>query len=89
MSQSWSHCQKRPPARSGAMITNTNGNQVGLVTIGIPSPSLKSQNIAMGNIQSGHHKSGSKLNVLVCGKPRQAEVVKMPFIESNFYHDSC
>ncbi|POW19886.1 hypothetical protein PSHT_04080 [Puccinia striiformis] len=82
MSQSWSHCQKRPPARSGAIITNTNGNQVGLVTIGIPSPSLKSQNIAMGNIQSGHHKSGSKLQCT-------SEVVKMPFIESNFYHDSC
>ncbi|KAH9467320.1 hypothetical protein Pst134EB_002338 [Puccinia striiformis f. sp. tritici] len=80
--------EKGPPARSGATITDTDGNQIGLVTSGIPSPSLNSQNIAMGYVQSGHHKSGSKLHVLVRGKPRQAEVVKMPFIKSNFYRNS-
>ncbi|KAI9625012.1 hypothetical protein H4Q26_016579 [Puccinia striiformis f. sp. tritici PST-130] len=80
--------EKGPPARSGATITDTDGNQIGLVTSGIPSPSLNSQNIAMGTVQSGHHKSGSKLHVLVRGKPRQAEVVKMPFIKSNFYRNS-
>ncbi|KAA1121904.1 Aminomethyltransferase, mitochondrial [Puccinia graminis f. sp. tritici] len=80
--------EKGPPARSGALITDSNGQEVGVVTSGIPSPSLAGQNIAMAYVSSGLHKPGSKVNVLVRGKPRQAEVVKMPFVKSNYYRNS-
>ncbi|PLW43829.1 hypothetical protein PCANC_05976 [Puccinia coronata f. sp. avenae] len=81
--------EKGPPARSGALITDPSGNEIGMVTSGIPSPSLSGQNIAMGYVTSGHHKPGSKIQVQVRGKPRQAEVVKMPFVPSNFYRNSA
>ncbi|KNZ51360.1 glycine cleavage system T protein [Puccinia sorghi] len=82
--------EKGPPARSGAIITDpTSGTEIGVVTSGIPSPSLAGQNIAMGYVSSGHHKPGSKILVQVRGKPRHAEVVKMPFVPSNFFRNSA
>ncbi|MBW0530037.1 hypothetical protein O181_069752 [Austropuccinia psidii MF-1] len=78
--------EKGPPARSGSkIISSTDGQELGQVTSGIPSPSLENQNIAMGYVKSGHHKPGTQLQVLVRGKPRTAEVVKMPFVSSNYY----
>lgn len=77
--------EKGPPARSGAIITDLNGQEVGHVTSGIPSPSLAGQNIAMGYVQSGHHKPGTQLQVTVRGKGRKANVIKMPFVPSNYY----
>ncbi|WAQ80706.1 hypothetical protein PtA15_1A44 [Puccinia triticina] len=80
--------EKGPPARSGALITDPSGQEIGIVTSGIPSPSLSGQNIAMAYLKSGFHKPGSNVNVLVRGKPRLAEVVKMPFVKSNYYRNS-
>lgn len=80
--------ERGPSARSGAIVTDQDGQQIGLVTSGIPSPSLDGQNIAMAYVRSGHHKPGTKLNVIVRGKDRQAEVVKMPFVKSNFYRNA-
>lgn len=66
-----------------AQIWN-DGILVGKVTSGCPSPSLK-QNIAIGYVQSGSHKVGTKLQVVVRGKNMEAVVVKMPFVPHNYY----
>jgi aminomethyltransferase len=39
----------------------------------------------MGYIATPHSKSGTKVNVLVRGKPCEAEVVPMPFVPSSYY----
>ncbi|RUP46157.1 hypothetical protein BC936DRAFT_147284 [Jimgerdemannia flammicorona] len=72
------------PAREGAEILTPDGNRVGTVTSGGPSPSLK-KNIAMGYVADGQHKLGTPLVVKVRGKDQSARVVKMPFVEAKYY----
>ena len=70
------------PAREGAEILETASDKpskvVGRVTSGCPSPTL-GKNIAMGYVQTPYHKAGTALAIVVRGKARKAEVVKMPF----------
>ena len=76
------------PAREGAEIldpTSTGGRDVvGRVTSGCPSPTL-GKNIAMGYVKTPLHKAGTSLEILIRGKPRKAEVVKMPFVPSRYW----
>ncbi|KZF26318.1 aminomethyltransferas-like protein [Xylona heveae TC161] len=72
------------PAREGAVIIDAEGNEVGKITSGCPSPTLK-QNIAMGYIKNGLHKSGTEVQVVVRGKPRKAKVSKMPFVPTKYW----
>lgn len=55
-----------------------------MVTSGIPSPSL-GKNIAMGYVQSGHHKKGTELGVEVRNKLRKAIVTPMPFVKTRYW----
>ncbi|KAI1345114.1 hypothetical protein F5Y15DRAFT_364885 [Xylariaceae sp. FL0016] len=72
------------PAREGAEILDTEGNKLGVVTSGCPSPTL-GKNIAMGYIQDGLHKSGTEVQVLVRGRERKAIVTKMPFVATKYW----
>lgn len=72
------------PAREGAKIVDANGEEVGNVTSGCPSPTL-GKNIAMGYVRDGLHKAGTEVQVLVRGKPRKATVTKMPFVASKYW----
>ena len=84
------------PAREGAVIVagdSSTGDgtppvQVGRVTSGCPSPTL-GRNIAMGYVRRGQHKTGSKVGVVVRGKRREAEVVKMPFVASKYWKQAA
>jgi aminomethyltransferase len=71
------------PAREGAEVVDAEGEVVGKVTSGCPSPTLK-KNIAMAYVKDGLHKAGTELQVLVRGKPRKAIVTKMPFVPSKY-----
>ena len=72
------------PAREGAHVVNEAGEQIGTITSGCPSPSVK-KNIAMGYIKDGLHKSGTEVEVVIRGKKRKATVTKMPFIPSKYF----
>ncbi|KAH7035317.1 uncharacterized protein B0I36DRAFT_318093 [Microdochium trichocladiopsis] len=72
------------PAREGAEITDKQGNKIGVVTSGCPSPTL-GKNIAMGYIKDGLHKSGTEVEVSVRGKKRPAVVTKMPFVPTQYW----
>lgn len=74
------------PAREGAEITDQDGNGIGTITSGCPSPTL-GKNIAMGYIKDGAHKAGTEVKVLVRNKPRQAVVTKMPFIDTKYWRE--
>jgi aminomethyltransferase len=72
------------PAREGAEIFSADGEKIGKVTSGCPSPTL-GKNIAMGYIKDGFHKSGTEVSVAVRGKPRKAAVTKMPFVPTKYW----
>ncbi|KAG9084448.1 Aminomethyltransferase, mitochondrial [Ceratobasidium sp. UAMH 11750] len=74
------------PAREGAKVyaADSPETQIGVITSGIPSPTLGT-NIAMGYIKSGHHKKGTKVLVDVRKKLREAEVKGMPFVPSKYW----
>lgn len=84
--------EKGPPAREGAIVVDlsdpANPVQVGVVTSGLPSPSLGGQNIAMAYVKNGLHKKGTELGVQVRKKVLKASVVGMPWIESKFHRPS-
>lgn len=72
------------PAREGAVIVSAEGEKLGKITSGCPSPTL-GKNIAMGYVKDGFHKSGTELAVVVRGKNRKAVVTKMPFISTKYW----
>lgn len=72
------------PAREGAEIVDGQGEKIGNITSGCPSPTL-GKNIAMGYIKDGFHKSGTNVEVVVRGKKRKAQVTKMPFVPSKYW----
>ena len=72
------------PAREGAEIVDMEGNGIGRVTSGCPSPTLK-KNVAMGYVKDGMQKADTEVQVVVRGKKRRAVVAKMPFVASKFY----
>lgn len=72
------------PARESSTITDANGNGLGVITSGIPSPSLK-KNIAMGYVQKPHNKVGSEVQIVVRKRAQPGVVTKMPFVPTNYY----
>ncbi|PVZ96653.1 hypothetical protein BB558_004245, partial [Smittium angustum] len=69
----------------GALIFNSDGTeQIGIITSGVPSPSLGT-NIAMGYVNKGLNKKGTQVKIKVRNRMQDAEIVKMPFIQSNYY----
>lgn len=71
-------------AREGALIYDLEGNLIGNITSGCPSPTL-GKNIAMGYIKSGLHKSGTEVQVEIRKKLRKATVSKMPFVQTKYH----
>ena len=72
------------PAREGAEIADMDGNLIGKITSGGPSPTL-GHNIAMGYVPPAFAELGSDLKVIVRGKPAAAEVVATPFVATRYY----
>ncbi|KAJ8587866.1 glycine cleavage system T protein [Rhizopogon salebrosus TDB-379] len=72
------------PARQGAQIYSLQKELIGMVTSGIPSPTL-GKNIAMGYVKSGFHKKGTEVDIDVRNKLRKAVVTPMPFIKPNYW----
>lgn len=73
-----------PPAREGAPILTPEGEPVGSVTSGGPSPTL-GRPIAMGYMPSDLAQFGGGVLVEVRGKTYKATVTKMPFVKANYY----
>lgn len=71
------------PAREGAEIADEDGALIGRVTSGGFSPSLK-QGIALGFVPPLNSEPGTRLKVIVRGKPQACEVVKTPFVANRY-----
>ncbi|KAK1921987.1 putative aminomethyltransferase mitochondrial precursor [Papiliotrema laurentii] len=73
------------PAREGCLVFDAEGSQqIGVITSGIPSPTL-GKNIAMGYVANGQHKKGTQVQVEVRKKRRNATVTPMPFVPSKYF----
>lgn len=64
-------------ARGGYEISS-NGTVVGVVTSGMPSPTLE-KNIGLGYVPPELAKIGTEFDIILRGKPTKARVVKTPF----------
>ncbi len=80
--------QGRAIAREGAEIRITaDGEAVGRVTSGCYSPTLD-RPIAMGYVPRGQDGPGSRLVVMVRGRPQEAEVASLPFVPHRYKRQS-
>jgi aminomethyltransferase len=70
-------------AREGSEIV-IDGKQAGRVTSGGFAPTL-GRAIAMGYVDKAHSANGTKVDVVVRGKPVPAEIVPMPFVKHAYY----
>lgn len=73
---------ERAPAREGTEI-QINGETVGIVTSGGFGPSVDGP-VAMGYIASAHTAPGTKIDLIVRGKARPAEIAGLPFVPHNY-----
>ncbi|KAK3930634.1 Aminomethyltransferase, mitochondrial [Frankliniella fusca] len=79
--------ERGPPARGHTAIYAKGAeteDPIGEVTSGCPSPSL-GHPIAIGYVQTPHHKIGSEVQLLVRNKFVRAKITKMPFVPSRYY----
>ncbi|BFZ10393.1 hypothetical protein BsWGS_13432 [Bradybaena similaris] len=73
------------PVRGHSKIYADDGSKVvGETTSGCPSPSLK-LNVSMGYVETDFSRNGTKVKIEVRQKLLDAEVTKMPFVQSNYY----
>lgn len=73
----------RAPAREGAEIATADGTIVGKVTSGGFGPTLNGP-CAMGYVAREHSAPGTKLDLIVRGKPLAATVAAMPFVPNRY-----
>ena len=73
---------ERAPAREGTVI-EVDGKAVGIVTSGGFGPSVDAP-IAMGYVRADLAEPGTKIDLMVRGKARPAEVCALPFVAHNY-----
>jgi aminomethyltransferase len=74
----------RTIAREGTEIVDASGAVVGKITSGGFGPSLNGP-LAMGYVERAHAAAGTKLALMVRGKPVPAEIVPMPFVKHTYW----
>jgi len=74
----------RAPAREGTEILAVDGTPVGVVTSGGFGPTVGGP-VAMGYVAAAHAAPGTRIALVVRGKPLPAEVVALPFVPARFY----
>ena len=73
---------ERAPAREGTEI-QIDGISIGTVTSGGFGPSVD-RPVAMGYVATEHAAPGTKIDLIVRGKARAAEVSELPFVQPNY-----
>lgn len=73
----------RAPARAGTTIAADDGTDAGTVTSGGFSPSLNAP-IAMGYVRRDLAEPGTRLHLIVRGKPLPAQVAALPFVAHRY-----
>ena len=74
---------ERGIARGSYDIRGLDGERIGYVTTGMPSPTL-GKNLGLGYVPTALATEGSEFNVIVRDKPVRARVVKTPFYKPRY-----
>ena len=74
----------RAPAREGAVIRNTDGVDIGVVTSGGFGPTVGGP-VAMGYVDAAYSTVGEEIQLIVRGKPLPARVADLPFVRQRYY----
>ena len=74
----------RMPVRDGAVLTDSDGNEIGIVTSGGFGPTVNGP-IAMGYVKTEFVTPDTELFALVRNKKIAVKVVKLPFVKQNYY----
>lgn len=74
----------RAPAREGTEIRALDGAPIGTVTSGGFGPTVGGP-IAMGYVAAAAAAPGTRVELVVRGKPLPAEIVALPFVPARFY----
>ena len=75
---------ERVPVREPAVLENMDGQQVGVITSGLLSPTLN-QPIALGYVQPDYTAEGTELFAMVRGKPVPMKVAATPFVPTRYH----
>lgn len=73
-----------PAPRHGNKVYDAEGKEIGEITSGSMSPTLK-QNVSMTYLPRNLAKTGTEVFIDIRGKKRPAKVVKLPFVPTNYY----
>ncbi len=74
----------RAPARDGTAILSNDGNEIGIITSGGYSPSLK-RPVAMGYVDPSHSGPGTPVKLIVRGSSLDASIVPLPFVPHAYF----
>jgi aminomethyltransferase len=74
----------KAPAREGSDIATLNGEMIGRLTSGGFAPSL-GRPIAMGYVAAAYATPGTRVSLMVRGKPLAANIVPMPFVPHHYF----
>jgi len=75
----------KAPVREGVEIF-AEGRKIGVVTSGTFGPSVDAP-VAMGYVEAGFSKPGTKVEAMVRGTARACEIVPLPFMKPNYKRD--
>ncbi|MGI9352178.1 MAG: glycine cleavage system aminomethyltransferase GcvT [Rhizobiaceae bacterium] len=73
----------RAPARAGVEICAVEGEVIGTITSGGFGPTVGGP-VAMGYVSKAHSEPGTKLDLIIRGKPHPAIVTSLPFVKQNY-----
>ncbi len=74
----------RMPVRDGAVLVDSESNEIGVVTSGGFGPTVNGP-VAMGYVKTPFATPGLSLFAVVRGKQVPVTVVKLPFVKQNYY----
>ncbi|MEM9632670.1 MAG: glycine cleavage system aminomethyltransferase GcvT [Pseudomonadota bacterium] len=73
----------RAPARQGVEVQSLEGESIGTITSGGFGPTVGGP-VALGYVATAQSEPGTKVNLMVRGKPQAAEIVSLPFVQQNY-----
>jgi aminomethyltransferase len=73
----------KAPVREGTELLTPDGRKVGTITSGGFGPTVDGP-VAMGYVETDLAATGTKLNAILRGTPRPAEIATLPFIKTNY-----
>lgn len=76
----------KAPIRENTELVDDTGKKIGIITSGGFGPTFDGP-VAMGYVDIGFAKIGTKINAMLRGAPRPCEVVALPFVKHTFKKD--